>query len=270
MKLHVALPNSSHRATPANLAALAEAAEEAGFEGIWTLDHILVPEANERAYGFIYEAMTTMAYLAARTSRIRLGVSVIVAPMRNPFVLARQVATVDAVSGGRFTLGIGVGWLEEEFVNVGADFRTRGARTDEILRLLKHLFSGRREPFEGRFYGYRDGVFEPVPPQGDRLPILIGGNSEAALRRAARFGDMWQGTALTPEKFSELLPRLRAEPGGDRLDAGARALVEGSPDEMRAVVDTWRAMGADHLLLTFGRDPDGAPDLLKTFAREMM
>ena len=269
MKLHVALPNNSRRATPQNLAALAEAAEEAGFEGAWTLDHILVPEEHARTYGHILEALSVMAYLAARTSRIRLGVSVIVVPMRNPFVLARQVATLDALSGGRFTLGVGVGWIEEEFANVGADFRTRGARTDEFLLLLRHLLAGRREPFQGRFHGYEDGVFEPPPPQGTALPILVGGNSDAALRRAARFGDMWQGTSLTTETFGALVPRLRALPGGERLDAGARALVEGSPEEMREVVAGWIEAGSDHLLINFGRDPDAAPDLLRTFAREV-
>src|SRR5438270_8535107 len=199
MDIHVALPNGHRGVTLGHLTEIAEVAEELGFKGIWPLDHVLVgPDLKDR-YPWVIEPMTLLGYLAARTSRIRLGTSVIVLGMRNPFVVAKQAATLDLLSNGRFTLGLGAGYSEPEFRNVGAAavWSTRGQRLDEAIQLFRHLWSGVHEPFRGRFYGYDEGWFGPPPPQGAKLPILIGGHSEAALKRAATLGDVWQSTSLS-------------------------------------------------------------------------
>src|SRR5438132_6304612 len=190
MDFHVALPNGHRGVTLRQLTQITEAAEELGFDGVWPLDHVLVgPDLKDR-YPWVLEPMTLLGYLAARTTRIRLGTSVIVLAMRNPFVVAKQAATLDLLSNGRFTLGLGAGYSEPEFRNVGASgvWHTRGKRLDEAIRLFRHLWSGAPGPFDGQFYRYEDGYFGPPPPQGERRSILIRGGSDAALKRPAPLG----------------------------------------------------------------------------------
>src|SRR2546422_6381257 len=135
MQLHVAIPNFGRGSTPEAIAEIAEEAEELGFDGIGTTDHILVPKGHPERYERIFEALAVLAYLAARTRRVKLITTVVVLPMRNPFVVAKQAVTIDQLSGGRLVLGLGAGWNEREFANVHADFHDRGRRVDEALRL---------------------------------------------------------------------------------------------------------------------------------------
>ena len=268
MEYHIAIPNAHPKATVEALVEVAQAAEELGYAGLWATDHLLMP-AGDR-YSRVIEPFVSLAFLAGKTSRIRLGTSVIVLPMRNPFVVAKQAASLDVISGGRLTLGLGVGWSEPEFKNVAADFHTRGRRLDEAIRLFRHLFSGSREPFQGEFYGYTDGVFDPLPVQGERLPIVIGGNSDAALRRAARLGDAWQSTAIGPDGFRERAQRLRADLDGRTLELGARITLKGGIDEMRDQLRAWDGAGADHLLLSFAADPAEFVDRMRQLTAEAL
>src|SRR5579884_1347595 len=178
---------------PQVLVDTARAADEHGFRAIWTADHLLAPSSYPQ-FGSVLEPLIVLSHVAAATQRIRLGTSVIVLPMRSPFVVAKQAATLDVLSGGRLILGLGVGSVEGEYANVHANYHNRGARLDEAIALFRHLWSGSREPFAGRYYGYQDGVFAPLPLQGRDLPLLIGGRSEAALKRVAREAAIWQTT----------------------------------------------------------------------------
>ncbi|RZS44703.1 putative F420-dependent oxidoreductase [Herbihabitans rhizosphaerae] len=219
---------------PHRLAVLAAEAERLGYRGAWLPDHLLPPgRYGQDRYGGVYEPLVSLSYLAAHTSTIRLGTSVLVLPMRNPFVVAKQAATLDRISGERLTLGVGIGWDRTEFAAVGADFHTRGARTDEAIRLLRHLFHG-EGPFHGEFYGYDDGVFEPRPRR--HLPIMVGGTSDAALRRAARLADEWQAVGLEPREFAERLARLRESSDRD-VRATARIAWHGGRAEFQRAVD---------------------------------
>jgi len=167
MDVHVALPNGHRGVEVGELAEIADAAEELGFAGVWPLDHVLVgPDLKDR-YPWGIEPMVLLAYLAARTRRVRLGTSIIVLGMRNPFVVAKQAATLDRLCGGRFTLGLGAGYSEAEFRNVGAAdvWPSRGRRLDEAIDLLRHLWSGTHAPFAGQFYRYDEGWFGPPPVQ---------------------------------------------------------------------------------------------------------
>jgi probable F420-dependent oxidoreductase len=265
MDIYAALPNGGAEVSLDNVLEMGDAAEELGFKGVMPLDHLLVPKDLGHRYGNVIEPLVLLGYIAGRTTSLRLGVSVIVVPMRNPFVVAKQAATLDLLSGGRFILGVGVGWSESEFRNVGADFHTRGARTDEAVRLFRHLWSGSREPFPGRFYGYEDGLFGPLPPQRDRLPILVGGNSDAALRRAARLGDIWQSTAIGVDEFAIRVEKLRSIAGDRHIEMGARTTLEGSPDEQLAEIGRWREAGAQHLLLNLG-----TAERMRAFASEVL
>lgn len=269
MDFHVAIPNFGRGSTAESIAEIALEAEELGFDGVGTTDHVLVPRGQPERYERIYEAMAVLAYLAARTQRVKLVTTVIVLLMRNPFVLAKQAATIDQLSGGRLVLGLGVGWQEREFANVHADFGHRGRRFDEALRLLRHLFSGSTEPFRGDYFGYEDGVFDPLPVNRDRLPILLGGNSDPAVRRAARMADGWESTGIEPEAWRERVEMLRSEAGERRVEAGARINLEGDAEQMLKEVRRWQEAGAEHLMLALGFT-DGFVERMRLFAREVM
>jgi probable F420-dependent oxidoreductase len=270
--IHVALPNGHRGVTLGQLTQIAEIAEEMGFKGVWPLDHVLVgPDLKER-YPWVIEPMTLLGYLAARTSRIRLGTSVIVLGMRNPFVVAKQAATLDLLSNGRFTLGLGAGYSEPEFRNVGAGsaWHTRGKRLDEAIRLFRHVWSGAEGPFAGEFYSYEEGYFGPLPPQGGRLPILIGGSSDAALKRAATLGDVWQSTGLTPDEFGIKAEQVRRYANGRRVELGARTSLTGDPDQVLAKVTAFQKAGAEHVCAYFGSTVEDFAPGMRTFAREVI
>jgi probable F420-dependent oxidoreductase len=269
---HVALPNGHRGVTLDQLTEITEIAEELGFTGVWPLDHVLVGPDLKDVYSWVIEPLTLLGYLAARTTRIRLGTSVIVLGMRNPFVVAKQAATLDLLSNGRFTLGLGAGYSEPEFRNVGASgvWTTRGKRLDEAIRLFRHLWSGAEEPFDGQFYPYEEGYFGPLPPQGDRLPILIGGNSEAAIRRAATLGDIWQSTRLKPDEFRLKAEQLRGFANGRQIQLGARTSLIGDPDTLLSRVKAFREAGAQHVCAYFGTNVEDFVPGMRTFAREVM
>jgi probable F420-dependent oxidoreductase len=272
VNVHIALPNGHQGVTVDQLAEITDAAEELGFAGVWPLDHVLVgPDLKDR-YPWVIEPMVLLGYLAARTKRIRLGTSIIVLAMRNPFVVAKQAATLDLLCGGRFTLGLGAGYSEPEFRNVGAGaaFSTRGKRLDEAIELFRHLWSGSREPFHGRFYSYEHGWFGPPPAQGEKLPILIGGNSEAALRRAVQYADVWQSTSLGPEEFRPRAEWIRAHAGSRHVEVGARMTLNGDPDAVLARVKEFEAAGAEHVCAYFGKHPEDFVSGMRAFASEVM
>lgn len=262
-RLQVILPDESPDMSPETLIRLGVRAEELGAHTVWLPDHLLPPQPYGSTFGGVYEPLVTLAYLAARTERIRLGTSVLVLPMRDPFVLAKQVATLDRLSGGRFTLGVGVGWAREEFAAVGSDFTTRGARADEALALLQHLFEG-EGPFRGRFHSYERGVFEPRPVK--RVRVMVGGGSEAALRRAAEWADEWQGVDPDPETFQAARNRLR-ELTRRPVRAGVRMAWTGGEEGFTAAVARFRelaASGADSVGVWFG-DVEGFEERMVRF-----
>ena len=211
MHAAVILPTMPRGANTEAIGAAAETAERLGWRSAWTTDHILVPAAAEADYAEIYDAIVTLAWVGARQTRLRLGTSVIVVPMRNAVVLAKELATLDSLVGGRLVAGVGVGWNEIEFANVGAGdvFHHRGAYLDETILLWRHLWSGDPAPFEGRFHRFTDFRFGPLPAQGAALPIVIGGRSAAAMRRTGRLGDGFHASSLSPEQFEEALPAIR-------------------------------------------------------------
>lgn len=264
MDLEVVLPDESTDIAPEAFVELAQAAERLGYRSLYLPDHLLPPAPYGATYGGVYEPLVTLAHIAARTSTIRLGTSVLVLPMRNPFVVAKQVATLDRLSAGRAVLGVGVGWDRTEFTAVGADFATRGARTDEDVALLRHLFRG-GGAFHGRFHHVEHGVFAPVPARP--VPIMVGGTSEAALRRAAAVADEWQGVALGPAAFARCATRLH-ELSERRPRLGTRLSWTGGPDDLRRTVDEAHALaevGADAVAVWFGA-ADGAADRMAEFA----
>jgi probable F420-dependent oxidoreductase len=272
MDFGLVLPTLHAGASAEGIEAAAEVAERVGFSTVWTTDHVLVERASADEYGRIFEAIVTLAHVGARHPRLRLGTSVIVVPQRGAVVLAKELATLDALTRGRVIAGVGVGWNETEFANLGETdrFHVRGAYLDETIALWRHLWSGSVEPFHGRFHDLTDFVFEPLPPQGAALPIIVGGRSPAALRRAGQLGDGYQPTSSSPAQAAERMAivRAHAEAAGRptptmsaRVRVRPAGSVDGSPatgyalgrmpDEIRAEIAAWEAAGASHLALSF-------------------
>lgn len=288
MDYGLVLPAMAEGASSDGIGAAADLAEEHGFSDVWGTDHVLVPEAAAADYGRIYEIVTTLAWVAGRNRRVGVGASVVIAPMRNAVLLAKQLATLDDLSGGRLIVGLGAGWNQAEFGNLGlADrFHVRGAYLEETVRLLRHLWSGAREPFEGRFHRFEDFVFGPLPGRGADLPIWIGGRSEQALRRVGRLADAYHASASSPASFAERIPTIRAaaEAAGRpmprlsgrvrvELDADGQAGVytmHGSPAEIAAEIRSFAATGVEHLALAFPeRDRAGLTRAVERFVREV-
>jgi Coenzyme F420-dependent N5,N10-methylene tetrahydromethanopterin reductase and related flavin-dependent oxidoreductases len=187
MKFGVCIPNFGNNANKLTIDKVAESAERFEYDSIWTTDHIIVPK-KERTYVNTYESISTLAYLSAKTENILLGTSIIVLPLRDPIILAKEIATIDNLSEGRVILGIGVGWLREEFVFLKKDFQNRGKIADEYIKTMKEIWI--KEEIE---YKIDEETVNFVSlPKPIKIPkILIGGNSKRAIKRAAKIGDGW-------------------------------------------------------------------------------
>jgi probable F420-dependent oxidoreductase len=206
-----------------------QTAEAAGFASLWASEHVVFFEDYAPTYPYaasgrppmeadtaMMEPLNLLSFIAAKTKRIRLGTGVFLLPQRNPVYTAKETATVDVLSGGRLDFGIGVGWLREEFEAVDVPFEERGARCDEYIEILKRLWTKDIAEFSGRFYELAPCIQKPHPVQRPHPPILVGGTSAPAIRRAARLGDGWVAINLTVAEVSEKLTSLRAQ----RQDAG--------------------------------------------------
>jgi len=288
MDYGLVLPSLGDDANLEGMVAAVELAEARGFTDVWVTDHLLVDHSAKEDYGRIYEAVTTLAWAAGRSREIRLGASVIVAPMRNAVVIAKELATIDALSGGRLIAGFGVGWSPDEFANVGtADrFADRGAYTEETVNLCRHLWSGSTAPFHGRFHQFDDFVFGPLPAQGGDVPIWLGGRDERALRRVGRLADGYHASATAPATLETRIPIIRsaAESAGrpmPRLSARARVELDasaesfytmhGSPAEVAAEIRAFAALGVDHVALAFPpRDAAGLTRAVDRFFAEVV
>jgi probable F420-dependent oxidoreductase len=193
MRIGFGAPVAGAWATPSYLASFAEQAEEAGYASLWTFQRLLVPEGSgmDPVYRSVLDPMVALGFAAARTSRIRLGVAVVNIPFVSPAYLAKQATTVDVLSGGRLDLGLGIGWMPEEFTITGASTARRGARTEEFLAVLRTLWDDGVSSFDGEFYAIPPGRQDPRPVQRPGPPVLLGGMSRPAMERAGRLADGW-------------------------------------------------------------------------------
>lgn len=291
LTIGVSLPSSGSRASAGSILAVAEAAERLGYDSVWVSDHIVAPERPRSAYPYggggpfraagsetYYEPLTTLAWIAGAVPRVRLGVSVLVVPLRNPVYAAKTIATLDALSGGRVTLGIGVGWLQDEFEALGETrFDARGAVTDEWIEIYRAHWSD-APVTEHTGAHYRHGPVRAYPKPIQRTedsesvwpgpPIWVGGNSAPALRRTARLGNGWQGLRTSVEETRRCLEQLDSlllEAGRTRSDltissrlnvSGTAAPAEfdwdisGDPDHAASRIQRYLALGATDLLLS--------------------
>ena len=274
MKYGVVIRNMGPAATRETLGACAVAAEEAGFDAAFVVDHLAIPpDQSEGSGGRYFEPLTTLAYLAALTRRIRLGVGVLVLPYRPAVYLAKQVATLQELSGERLILGAGVGWMRPEFEALGVDPRKRGAITDETLEVLLQLFENDVSAYAGRHVAFPEFIFAPRPA---RPPIWIGGAGPAALERTLGYGDGYYPLGLAPEELAGVAGRLRE--GAARRGRSVPILVSGgTPPEggPRATIDHLSALreaGVEYYVLGLGRytGPDDFRAGVERFAARVM
>jgi probable F420-dependent oxidoreductase len=255
-------------------------AERLGYESVWLPEHLVLttsmsssPHPGEDHPPVpptvpVFDAFAYLAYLAGRTERIRLGTHVYNLGLRHPFIAARGVQTVDIVSGGRLEFGIGASWLEQEWVAAGLDFHTRGRRVDEALDVCKRLWTEPEIAHDGEFFHFDAVAFEPKPVQQPWPPILVGGESDAALRRAARAADGWIGMAHTFESAPRQIERLRSllDEYGRSADLDRFQICLGGPVDSPADIARWEDLGVTRLIVSPWARSKDAIDGLRRFA----
>ncbi len=255
MRFGFALPNHWGVEDSGDLLDLASRAEEAGFASVWVAHHILNAGYVGERLGLkpYWDALTVLSWVAARTERVRVGTSVLVLPYLHPMPLAKQLATIDVLSGGRLDLGVGVGAMPEENEALGIDYGTRGALGDECIDVLKALWADGAASYAGTHFAFEDAVSSPKPLQRPHPPLLIGGNGGPALRRVARCGDGWHPFLLGPEQMEQRLERLDeelAKVGRSREEISVSLRVNIAAVPTREAAEVYAALGIDEIVIS--------------------
>jgi probable F420-dependent oxidoreductase len=298
--------NRGAMATEANLVRFGQTAETLGFDTVWTSDHIVVPMEVKSFYPYnpsgampfipheaYFEPLIVMTYLAASTQRIRIGTSVLILPYRNPVFTAKALATLDVLSHGRITLGIGVGWMEEEFNALGLDtYARRGSYSDECIRIFRELWTAETPSFQGQFYQFDALKCEPKPAQAGGIPIWVGGHTPQAIRRAAHLGNGWQPIVqrppadLPPSELREKIGLLKeqAEATGrdpstitmalgatvQFSDGGGSGVFNGSSQQIIDGIGQYQEAGVQDFRFDFPAPSiEGVLSLMERFASEV-
>lgn len=279
------VPNYGRATSKKAIDLVARISEGSGYDHIWTTDHLLIPEEFSSPYGRCFESLSTLAYLAGQTEHVGLGTSIIVLPLREVVLFAKQAASIQILSGGRLMLGLGSGWNEVEFQSVRAPFKERGQYYDEAVQLFRWLMKGNSE-FKGDFYSITDGTFGPIPDRP--IPLFFGGNLGPSLRRVAKFGNGWHPVGLSPEqiekgarKLKELIGRkpriiLRisvnySERNVRQRDRQKRSGLRGESSEILEQIARYRKSGVTDIVCYFGDLDLGKISQKATdFAREIL
>jgi probable F420-dependent oxidoreductase len=258
MKFGLRYCNTGPYVDPQAAITLAQAAEAAGFESLWTVEHTIVPAGYASTYPYdpsgkmaggrsdipLPDPLIWMAFVAAATSRIKLATGIMILPQHNPVIAAKQIATLDHLAGGRILLGIGVGWLKEEFAALGVPFAERGARTDEYIAAMRELWSAERPTFRGRFVAF-EGAYCRPQPVNRAVPIIVGGHSEAAALRAGRLGDGFFPARGAP---AELIATARRAAAAAGRDPDKLEVTASLPDDL-AELEALRALGVTRVVV---------------------
>jgi probable F420-dependent oxidoreductase len=289
MKFGLRLPGAGPYAGPEAIVAFAQKAEALGFDSIWMTDHIALPVDVASKYPYTadgkffwppetpyFDTILTLAWASAATERINVGTSVLIASWHHPVNTAKALATLDVLNGGRTIVGIGTGWMREQFDILGAPFETRGPRTTEYIALLKHLWTEDLIDFHGEHFQFSGFKFYPKPARKPSIPIWCGGKSEGVLRRVAAVGDGWHPLYITPEELEEKLVRLEgylAEHGRtmDEITLSARPVDQATLDA--ETIERYAGLGVKLLIAdtSFDHDSmDGVIDEVERLAEQLM
>jgi probable F420-dependent oxidoreductase len=284
MKFGLFFANAGPFAEPETFEALVRTAEEVGFESIWTVEHVAVPVGYRSQYPYsrdgrmpgpenspIADPLLPLAYAAALTDKLRLATGIVILPQRHPVYVAKEVATLDVLSRGRAILGVGIGWLEEEFEVIGVPFRERVARSEESIRAIRSLWNEAPESFAGDFFRWNPVESNPKPVQKPGVPIVIGGHVEGAARRAARIGDGFFPARGGFEKLPGLLQAMRDECGKIGRDPSEIEVTTGDNKLDLDVVRRYEEIGVSRLIMPPPAfDPEGLRRSLTEFAERMI
>jgi probable F420-dependent oxidoreductase len=297
MKVGVNLVNFGAAATPNSLATWAEVVETLGFHHLMTSDHVTItPDVAQRFPAPFYEPLTTLGWLAGITKNISIGASVIILPYRSPLEVARAFANIDQLSGGRCILGVGVGWAREEYAALNVPFEKRGAIANEYLAAIRQMWTEEVSSFDGAFIKFSDVHAAPMPVQSPHPPIWVGGGSDAAIRRAVRYGDAWHPFRSTVDALKNVgIPRLREIADTEEKPVPAvcprillritdedlpddqRVAGEGTIDQIHRDLAGLEALGCTDVLLDAytddgiaARDPDYAWRMLTVVAERIL
>jgi probable F420-dependent oxidoreductase len=274
MKIGVNMVNFGPGTTPASLRSWAQISESLGYHLIMASDHIAItPDVQSRYPAPFYEPISLLGWLAGITSTIELGTTVLIVPYRNPLEIAKATANLDQLSGGRFILGVGIGWAQEEFKGLKVPFKSRGAITDEYLEAVKLLWTQDMASYEGKFASFKDVNTAPRPVQSPHPPIWVGGPSDAALRRTVRYGDAWHPVRISMDAFKnqgiprlkeiaeeegrampQLCPRIRLRLTDSPLPDEERIVGEGSLDQVHRDLAELEALGCSYVVLDTNAD----------------
>ena len=293
MKFGICLPNNWGVEDVRSIFTLATSAEELGFDSVWVSEHVfnvdyVYERIGSRPY---YDPLAVLSYVAAITNKVSLGTSVLVLPYHNPIRLAKTAATLDAMSGGRLLLGVGVGLIRQELEAMGCPFSERGAVTDETIAIMKELW-GREDPsYDGRYHRFSGMKFSPKPIQKPHVPLLIGGVSRSAIRRAVRTGDGWHPTSQAPGDLAAGIRYLREQaraagreasdlPVSVRLNlaslgtvraAGDRYSLGPDPEEIIRDASAYRDLGVVELVISPATgDPERIGTAMEILARDVI
>ena len=276
MKFGITMPNSWGIEDPQEALAFGPLAEDLGFDSVWVMEHVfntgfIKERLGDRNY---YHPLATLTYMAATTKKVQLGTSVLVLPYHNAIQLAKFAATLDQMSAGRLLLGVGAGALQVEFDALGIPMKGRGAWTNDCIRMMKELWTNPMPSYQSRRWNFSDNYFSPKPVQKPHVPLLVGGSSPAALRRAATLGDGWHPSGISPEEFvighqeimelasaagrdvsqMNLSARIEVDVPGDdsvRRANGPRTSLPGDdPGAIAAGIKSYEDVGVEHIILS--------------------
>ena len=281
MQFGIMFANTGRGSTPEGAAALLAAAEEGGIATAWAVEHVVVPAGYESTYPYdssgrmaggleafdLPDPLIWLAWAAAKTTTLQLGTGILIATQRNPLITAKAVATLDHMSGGRLLLGVGVGWLEEEFRALGASFTDRGRRLDEYIAAMRALWTGDKASFHGQFVDFDECYCLPRPANGS-VPIVIGGHSEAAARRAGRLGDAFYPGRAALDELGHLIDVMRRSADEADRDAATIAIyahaAESREDDLDARIAALAALGVTQAII-----PSYGPDKLPAIGQNL-
>jgi probable F420-dependent oxidoreductase len=287
MKFGLRLPGAGPFAGPEAIAAFARTAEDLGFDSLWMTDHVALPVDLETRYPYredgkffwppetpYLDVLLTLTWAAAATERIRVGTSVLIAGWHHPLNTAKALATLDTLNGGRTIVGIGTGWMREQFEIMGSPFAQRGRRTTEYIKLLKHLWTADEADFHGEFFHYEG--FKMYPKPVGPIPVWCGGKSDGVLRRVAEVADGWHPLYIAPDELEaklETLDGYLAEHGRtrDELALSARPVTQSKLD--RAAIERYAGLGVELLIADTSFEHDslqGALDEVAALADTLM
>ncbi|MEE8557646.1 MAG: LLM class F420-dependent oxidoreductase [Myxococcota bacterium] len=284
MKFGLMYANAGPFANPEVFEALVRTADEVGIESIWTVEHVVVPVGYESQYPYsesgrmpgpenspIPDPILPLSYAAAITDRLRFGTGVLILPQRHPAYVAKQMATLDQLSRGRAMLGVGIGWLEEEFQTVGVPFKERAARTEESIRAIRSLWSDAPSPFDGEYYRWAAVESNPKPVQKPGVPIIVGGHVAGAARRAARVGDGFFPARGDLETLPRLIDAMTEECRRIERDPASIELTTGAGNPDADTVKRYEDLGVSRLVLgPPAFDPEGIKRGLNEFADRLI